>query len=289
MSSPAIQTQGVTKQFAQLQALRGVELTVPRGMLFGLLGPNGAGKSTLIKALVGALRPTAGTVSVLGLDPLRDRAALRQQIGYMPQSAALYQDLSARDNVTFFGSAHRAPDLARRVEEVLALTELLGRADEPVSQFSGGMQRRVSLASAIVHRPPMILLDEPTAAIDPALRARFWQTFRELAAKGTTLFISTHLMDEALLCDQVAVLRQGQLIACAPPRELLAQGATQLTMIRQGERLHSTIGSRPEDLAVALRAFGLSDEVRGLEIVPDSLETVLLRLFSQQDEGRTQQ
>jgi len=286
MSTPAIQTQGITKHYAALQALRGVDLSVPAGTLFGLLGPNGAGKSTLIKALVGALRPTAGTVRVLGLDPLRDRAALRQQIGYMPQSPALYQDLSARDNVAFFGSAHHAPDLARRVDEVLALTELSGRAGEPVRQFSGGMQRRVSLASAIVHRPPMILLDEPTAAVDPALRARFWQTFRDLAVQGTTLFISTHLMDEALLCDRVAVMRQGQLIACAPPRELLAMGSTRLTVVTENGSLQSSIGSRPEDLALALRAFGLGHEVRGIEIIPDSLETVLLRLFGQQDDAR---
>ena len=285
MQEPAIHVQGVTKRYGQLQALRGIDLDVPRGTLFGVLGPNGAGKSTLIKALVGSLRPTSGSIRVLGLDPLRDRAALREQVGYMPQSPALYQDLSARDNVTFFASAHRTSDLNRQVDEILALTDLSGRTEEPVRQFSGGMQRRVSLAAAIVHRPPMILLDEPTAAVDPALRARFWHTFRDLAARGTTLLISTHLMDEALLCDQVAILRLGRVIACAPPRELLARGATKLTISAGNDETERTIGSRPEDLANVLHEFGLRADVDAVEVVPDSLEAVLLRLIDQQGNG----
>jgi ABC-2 type transport system ATP-binding protein len=284
MTELALQVKGVTKRFGQLEALRGVDFEVPRGVLFGLVGPNGAGKSTLIRALVGSLRPTSGTVRALGLDPLRDRAALRQQIGYMPQSPALYQDLSARDNLTFFASAHRTPELARRVDEVLDLTNLSERANDPVREFSGGMQRRVSLAAAIVHRPALILLDEPTAAVDPRLRARFWDTFRRLAAQGTTLFISTHLMDEALLCDQVAVLRQGQVVIAAPPRSLLAQGETRLSVVQHGTVSERVIEGRPEDLAVALHAFGLSEDVTAVEVMADSLESVVLRLFDRQDQ-----
>jgi ABC-2 type transport system ATP-binding protein len=283
----ALDVKGVTKRFGQLEALRGVNLAVPRGLLFGLVGPNGAGKSTLIKALVGSLRPTSGTVAALGLDPLRDRAALRRQIGYMPQAPALYQDLSARDNLVFFAGAHRTPDLARRVDEVLALTNLSQRADDPVREFSGGMQRRLSLAAAIVHRPALILLDEPTAAVDPRLRARFWDTFRQLAAQGTTLFISTHLMDEALLCDQVAVLRQGRIVIAAPPLGLLARGRTRLVVTRQGVVSERVIESRPENLAVALQALGLSGEVTAVQVLADSLESVVLRLFDQQDRDET--
>src|SRR5687767_9063533 len=177
----AIAIEGLTKRYGDVEALQGVDLAVPRGCLFGLVGANGAGKTTLIKAIVGALRPTGGSVRTLGLDPLRDRAAVRQQIGYMPQSPALYDDLSARDNIAFFGSAHGVPDLGRRVEEVLTFTELAGRAGDSVGQFSGGMKRRVSLAAALIHRPPLLILDEPTAAVDPGLRARFWQQFRNLA------------------------------------------------------------------------------------------------------------
>ncbi|MGN6755595.1 MAG: ABC transporter ATP-binding protein, partial [Thermomicrobiales bacterium] len=163
-TEPAIAVRGLTKRYGAIEALRGVELTVPRGALFGLVGPNGAGKTTLIKALVGALRPSGGEVRVLGADPLRDRARVRQQIGYMPQAPALYDDLSARDNIAFFAAAHAVPDLAARVTEVLAFTELTERADDSIASFSGGMRRRVSLAAALVHRPTLLLLDEPTAA-----------------------------------------------------------------------------------------------------------------------------
>ena len=274
----AIEIEGLTKRYGAFEALRGVDLAVSAGTLFGLLGPNGAGKSTLIKALVGALRPSSGRVRVLGLDPLADRAALRERIGYMPQGPALYEDLSARDNVAFFGQAHQMPGLRERVDETLAFAELAGRAEEPVARFSGGMQRRVSLAAALVHRPRMLFLDEPTAAVDPALRARFWRSFRELAAAGATLFISTHLMDEALLCDQVAILRRGRVIACDTPRRLLERGTTRLTIRRDGGSEERVIGGHPEDLAAALHPYGLAPDIRALTVDADSLETVVLRL-----------
>lgn len=280
----SVDVQGLVKRYQSVEALRGVDLTVAEGRLFGLLGPNGAGKSTLIKALVGALRPSGGRVSTLGQDPLRQRSAVRQQIGYMPQVAALYDDLSARDNVTFFGSAHGVPDLPARVEEILALTDLTDRAGDPVRQFSGGMQRRVSLACALVHRPRILFLDEPTAAVDPTLRARFWATFRDLAASGVTLFISTHLMDEALLCDEVAILRQGRVIAQDTPQRLVARGRTRLTIRHAGQEETVTIGSQPEDLAAALRPYGLSPEISALVMEPDTLETVVLNLVTGEKE-----
>ncbi|MGN6361479.1 MAG: ABC transporter ATP-binding protein [Thermomicrobiales bacterium] len=282
-TEPAIAVRGLTKRYGAIEALRGVELTVPRGALFGLVGPNGAGKTTLIKALVGALRPSGGEVRVLGADPLRDRARVRQQIGYMPQAPALYDDLSARDNIAFFAAAHAVPDLAARVTEVLAFTELTERADDSIASFSGGMRRRVSLAAALVHRPTLLLLDEPTAAVDPALRTRFWQQFRALAAAGATLFISTHLMDEALLCDQIAMLYAGRIIACDAPQRLLERGHTRLTVREDGRDETVVIGSRPEDLAGALHPYGLAPDVQAVTLAADSLETVLLTLIEQQD------
>ena len=161
----AIEVSRLTKWYGRHRALGGVDLGVPEGAVFGLVGPNGAGKSTLIKALVGALRPSEGEVRVLGLDPLEDRAELRRRVGYMPQSPALYEDLPARANVEFFGAAHRAPDLKKKVEEVLELTDLTARANDAVYKLSGGLKRRVSLACVLVHWPRVLFLDESSAAV----------------------------------------------------------------------------------------------------------------------------
>ena len=146
----AIRVEGLSKRYGKIEALGGVDLRVSEGMVFGLVGPNGAGKTTLIKALVGALRPTGGEVRVLSLDPLEERAELRQRIGYMPQFSALYEDLSAQDNVEFFGAAHRTLDLKKRSAEVLEFTDLTTRAKDPIYKLSGGMKRRVSLACTLV-------------------------------------------------------------------------------------------------------------------------------------------
>ena len=278
----AIEVAGLAKRYGKIEALRGVDLAVPEGAVFGLVGPNGAGKTTLIKTLVGALRPSAGEVRVLGLEPLKDRSELRQCIGYMPQFPALYEDLSARDNIEFFGAAHRAPDLREKVEDVLRLTELTARANDPLHTLSGGMKRRVSLAGALVHRPKMLFLDEPTAAVDPQLRSRLWETFRKLAKGGVTLFISTHLMDEAMLCNRVAILREGQIIASDTPRRILQKGKTRLLVDKNGEEEEKIIGGHPEDLAAALRSYGLSPEVSAVSVEADSLETVILSLIGKE-------
>lgn len=278
----AIEVRELSKRYGKIEALRGANLRVSRGAVFGLVGPNGAGKTTLIKALVGALRPSGGDVRVMGLDPLKDRARLRRRIGYMPQPPALYEDLSARDNVAFFGAAHHVPDLRERVAEVLEFTDLPERARDPVHTLSGGMKRRVSLACALVHRPEVLFLDEPTAAVDPQLRSRFWKTFRDLARSGTTLFISTHLMDEAVLCDRIAVLRRGRVIAADTPRNMLEMGRTRLVVGRDGRREESVIGGRPEDLAGALRPYGLARAVSTVEVRADSLETVVLSIIGKE-------
>jgi len=279
----AIEVHALTKAYGSIRALDGVDLRVPGGSLFGLLGPNGAGKSTLIKALVGTLRPSGGTARVLGFDPLADRAKLRAQIGYMPQAPALYPDLSARANIAFFAAAHAIPDRAASLDEVLAFTDLAGRQHDAVGTFSGGMQRRVSLACALVHKPRVLFLDEPTAAVDPALRARFWDSFRHLAASGVTLFISTHLMDEALLCDRVAIMRQGRVLASETPRALLDRGSARLTVTCRGSDQTATIGTHPSDLAASLHRYGLSPDVGGVRVDTDSLEVVVLAMISQKD------
>ncbi|MEJ7652192.1 MAG: ABC transporter ATP-binding protein [Chloroflexia bacterium] len=175
------------------------------------------------------------------------------------------------------------PDLAERVRS----TRFHGTADRAgdlVYTYSGGMKRRVSLACALVHRPDVLFLDEPTAAVDPALRARFWLAFRDLAARGATLFISTHLMDEAMLCDEVAVLRQGRVIAADTPARLLQRGRTRLIVRTGDNELELTIGGRLEDLAAALQAYGLAPDVRSVEVRGDTLESVVLDLVAAEDD-----
>lgn len=279
----AVEVSRLVRRYGGIEALRGVDLRVPEGTVFGLVGPNGAGKTTLIKTLVGALRPSAGEVRVAGLRPLKDRAELRQRIGYMPQHPALYEDLPARDNVEFFGAAHGIPELKKRVAEVLEFTDMTARAKDPVYKLSGGMKRRVSLACALVHGPRILFLDEPTAAVDPQLRHRLWGAFRKLAEGGATLVISTHLMEEAMLCDRVAILREGEMIASDTPRDLLVRGKTRLVIGKGDGREERTIGGRPEDLADALHPYGLAPEVTSVEARSDSLEDVVLSIIGEDE------
>ncbi len=280
----AVKVSSLRKSYGKVIALDGVDLEVPAGTIFGLVGPNGAGKTTLIKILVGALRATAGGAQVLGLDPLQDKWTLRRQIGYMPQSLALYDDLSARDNILFFSGAQPVTDLPAKVDTILSFTELEDRADDRVGTFSGGMKKRISLACALVHEPRIIFLDEPTAAVDPHLRFKMWQLFRRLASQGTTLVISTHLMDEALLCDRVTVLQRGSIIADDSPEHILEAGRARLALRYADRTEHQTIAATPEALATSLRPYGLRPEVEALDVDADSLEDVILDIIQAQDE-----
>ena len=281
----AVEILGLRKEYGKVIALAGVDLTIDEGTIFGLVGPNGAGKTTLIKSLVGTLRPTAGSAKVLGLDPLEDKWDLRRQIGYMPQSTALYEDLSARANIRYFSQAQPVVNLADKVTRILEFTELSDRADDSVATFSGGMKKRISLACALVHEPRIIFLDEPTAAVDPHLRFKMWQLFREMAARGTTLLISTHLMEEALLCDQVAVLRRGELMANEPPASLLKAGRSRLVVNYGGKISDKEIPSTPEAVAASLKSFGLAEEVKSVAVNPDSLEDIIVAMIQEQGES----
>jgi ABC-2 type transport system ATP-binding protein len=267
-----------------IDALRSVTLQVGKGEIFGLLGPNGAGKTTLIRLLTGSSRPTAGAVRVLGLDPVHDSKAVRREIGYMPQAPALYEDLSARDNIRFFGRAHNLSNIDQRIDELLELSKLRSRERDPVYTFSGGMKQRVSLACALVHRPRLLLLDEPTAGVDPRLRAEFWKHFRELARSGATLLISTHQMDEALYCDRLAILCDGGLLACDTPRNLLDRGRTRIHVWRGTETVTEAPENYSESLPSLLHQYGLDPAVTRIEIERDTLEQIVLGLI-----GKTSQ
>jgi len=217
----AIELQDVSRHFGPVRAVSDLTMNVPAGQTFGLIGPNGSGKTTLIRIVAGLLSPTRGQVRVLGGRP--GERAVASRIGYMPQADALYRDLSVRENLAFFATLYGVPRSARasRIDEVLSLVEMTEHAGRPVETLSGGMKQRVSLACALVHSPRLLLLDEPTVGVDPELRLTFWSYFRTLAAQGVTVVVSTHHLDEAGRCEQLALMRGGRLLAQDTPADLL--------------------------------------------------------------------
>ena len=217
MTPVAIEARDVRKRFGDVAALDGVELSVPAGMIYALLGPNGAGKTTLIRAIAGLVRTDGGELRVLG-SPMPDRRVLAD-IGYMTQAAALYMDLSAEENVRFFARVQGRGD----VEWALRFVDLWERRHSVTATLSGGMRTRLSLACALVHRPSLLLLDEPTVGVDPQLRATMWDGLREMAADGTTILVSSHVMDEAARADRLALIRNGRILADGTVPELLAR------------------------------------------------------------------
>jgi len=219
--APAVEVEGVVKSFGHLRALDGVRLRVRRGEVFGLLGPNGSGKTTLIRCLVGLVEPDAGRVTVLGRR-LPDLGVL-SRVGYMTQAPALYPDLSVSENLHFFAAISGG---RHDLDEALEFVELADRRDSVVATLSGGMRTRASLACAIVHRPELLLLDEPTVGVDPQLRAQLWNRFREMTATGTTIVVSSHVMDEAARCDRLGLIRFGRLLAEGTVTDLLARAST---------------------------------------------------------------
>jgi ABC-2 type transport system ATP-binding protein len=285
----AVEIKELIKDFGKRRALDNINLDIPEGAIYGFVGPNGAGKTTLIKTLVGIVKPTSGKVSVLGLDALKDKWKLRRQIGYMPQSPALYDDLSAKRNIMFFGAGHNVPDLEKKVDEILDFAELTSRANDPVSTFSGGMKKRVSLCCALIHQPEIVFLDEPTAAIDPHLKSQSWNLFRQLAKKGVTLIVSTHLMDEALLCDKVTILANGQIIAVDTPAKILERGKTLLKFSENGLLKETVIGSNPETLAKELQKLGLNHNITSISLEPDNIEHIVLDIINNRKQSTTTQ
>jgi ABC-2 type transport system ATP-binding protein len=220
--SYAVNVDGVSRSFGSVKALDGVTLRVREGEIYGLLGPNGSGKTTLIRLICGLLEAHAGTVTVLG-HKMPNVGVLRH-IGYMTQSPALYPALSVEENVRFFAAINGAED---GVRPALELVQLDDRRGSVVATLSGGMRQRCSLACALVHRPELLLLDEPTVGIDPQLRVQFWEYFRRMAAEGTTLIISSHVMDEADRCQRLGLVQYGRLLAEGSPAEIRAQGQSQ--------------------------------------------------------------
>lgn len=218
----AIEARGLTRRFGGLTAVNRVDLSVPKGSIYGFLGPNGSGKSTVIRMLCGVLEPSDGAAVVNGFDVARQSESVKRSIGYMNQSFSLYRDLSSAENLTFFGGIYglRGKQLRDRIDAVVDLVGLRNYLSQPSGTLSGGWKQRLALATALIHEPPLIFLDEPTAGIDPVARRSLWDLLFELSGAGKTFFVSTHYMDEAERCSQIGYIYLSKLILKGTPSEL---------------------------------------------------------------------
>jgi ABC-2 type transport system ATP-binding protein len=218
----AIETHQLSKRFGKFVAVDSVTFNVPRGSIFGFLGPNGAGKTTTMRVLLGLLAPTSGHAKILGYDVAHQPRAVKQRIGYMSQRFSLYDDLTVAENLRFFGrtySLHR-DRLNDRIQFVLKMADLEGREKSRARELSGGWRQRLALGAAILHEPELVFLDEPTAGVDPVSRRTFWELLYRLASGGTTIFVTTHYMDEAEHCQELAFIHAGRIVAQGSPAEL---------------------------------------------------------------------
>jgi ABC-2 type transport system ATP-binding protein len=226
VAETAIATERLVKRYGEIEAVRGIDLSVLPGEIFGFLGPNGAGKSTTISMLCTLLRPTSGGASVAGFDVARDPDSVRAAIGLVFQDPALDEQLTARENLEFHAFLYDVPRAIRtqRIAEVLGMVELGDRANSKVMTFSGGMKRRLEIARGILHSPEVLFLDEPTRGLDPQTRSLIWDYLRDLRRReGITIFMTTHYMDEAEFCDRIAIIDMGRIVALGTPDELKAR------------------------------------------------------------------
>ena len=303
---PVIQVVNLSKRFGKFVAVDRVSFDICRGEVFGFLGPNGSGKSTTIRMLCGILLPTSGTGHVAGFDVARYPEQVRQNIGYMSQRFSLYEELTVRENLDFFAGIYGLPptEAAARREEVLSLAGLTDERDVLAHDLPGGLRQRLALACAVIHNPPVLFLDEPTAGVDPISRREFWGLIRTMAADGTAILVTTHYMDEAEHCRSLAFIYQGRLIAKGPPSVLKANLKGCLVEVQVapdalvpalkvlqsypeasevalfGTALHVTLSS-PEAmpaLRTHLQANNLADV--GIETIVPSLEDVFVSLVT---------
>lgn len=265
MTAPAIQARGLTRRFGDLVAVDGLDLEVGAAQIYGFLGPNGSGKSTTIRMLCGLLLPSAGDAHVLGYTVPADAERMRRDIGYMTQKFSLYEDLSVTENLRFLAEVYALPrsGIRQRIEASLARYDLLAQRDQFAGTLSGGQKQRLALAAATLHRPRLLILDEPTSAVDPQSRRDFWDVLFDLVEQGTTVLVSTHYMDEAERCHRLAILDRGRLVAEGAPKQLMRDipvtvievetadpaGARRLLQDTDGIRSVAQLGSRLHALA----------------------------------------
>jgi ABC-2 type transport system ATP-binding protein len=220
-----IQVTNLVKSFDKIEAVKGVSFTIGKGEIFGLLGPNGAGKSTTINMMCGYLEPTSGDTIIDGVSVTKEPMKVKGMIGVVPQEIALYKDLNSMENLEFFGELYglSAKECKERAEDILQFVGLYERRKDPIKNFSGGMQRRVNMAIAMIHRPNFLLMDEPTVGVDPQSRENIFDTIEKLRDQGTTILYTTHYMEEAeRLCNHIAIMDEGRIIAMGTLEQLLA-------------------------------------------------------------------
>jgi ABC-2 type transport system ATP-binding protein len=239
----AVEVKDLRRTFGTFTAVDGISLTVKKGKIFGFLGPNGAGKSTTIRMLCGLLMPTGGSGTVGGFDIIREPEAIKKIIGYMSQKFSLYDNLTVEENINFFGGIYNVPKEKRekRKEWALDMARITERRDSLTSTLAGGFKQRLALGCAILHEPPIIFLDEPTSGVDPISRRNFWSLIREMADAGTTIFVTTHYMDEADYCDKLALIYRGKIIAEGTPSELRGRFMKRDVLELETDKLVETI------------------------------------------------
>ena len=304
----AIRASGLSKRFGNLLAVDRVDLSVPKACVYGFLGPNGSGKSTTIRMLCGLLTPSEGEIEVLGLDIPRQAEALRRRIGDLTQNFALNEDLTVQENRDFSATEQGLPRDPRRarIDELLDAYSLADRRKQLAGTMSGGQKQRLALACAVVHRPELLFLDEPTSAVDPESRRDFWEKLFDLADAGTTILVSTHYMDEAERCHRIAILDAGRLVADGTPAELTARlaGRTVGVRAREPRKAQAALHAAPGVLGVAqigneLRVLCADDgdavarlraalQARGIEAEVAAIEPNLEDVFVSATHGKAE-
>ena len=271
--TPAIDVRGLTKRFGDLVAVKELSMTVPQGVIYGFLGPNGSGKTTTIRMMCGLMKPDGGAGAALGFDIVREADRIKRNVGYMTQRFSLYGDLSVRQNLTFVARMYSLPDVRARVDATMEEYGLAQRADQLAGNLSGGWKQRLALAAAMLHGPRLLLLDEPTAGVDPVARRDFWDRIRDMTRRGITVLVSTHYMDEAIQCDHLCFILNGVKLADGPAAQLAAQsGLTTWRVTGRGlQPIADALESAPGVVQVA--RFGDALHISGYE--PEALSRAI--------------